>query len=152
MTNIETYKNFYFDWQKQLQLITLISKSKDIENSQIIVFDDYTRNENAIDRVLRAYEWNGILATAFGNEKRLGLSVEDYKKLISDRFYRGYFTHGAKYRIAEFEIAAPNKVVNVEIFDIPARTTKEKLLELIGFKKYRIVSALKGTISLETYN
>ena len=152
VTNIKTYKDFYFDWQKQVSLIMLFSNSEEIRNSQIIVFKDHTLSDNAIERTFRSYEWNGILATSFGDEKRLGLSVGDYNQLVSNKFFRGYFTDKAVYRISEFDIAAQNKVVNVEVFDVPVRTKKEKILSLIGFKRYRIVSASKGTISLDMYN
>lgn len=150
--NIRTYKDFYFDWQKQLQLVQLFGVNEDVMNSQIIVIEDKTLSDNAIGRLYRSYEWNGLLATSFGDEKRFGLEIRDYNSFISGVFFRGYFEQGAKYRAGEFDVAAPNQVVNIEIYSLPARTIKDKALYYIGYKKYEIVSTVEETIRLDAYN
>ena len=81
-SNMYTYKDFYFDWQKQKELIYYL-KSDDLAlNADLVVFDDRANTFNAINRTLRFYEWNGILKYSFGNELRHGLNLDqfnDYK-------------------------------------------------------------------------
>jgi hypothetical protein len=103
--NINTYFDFYIDWQKQKQLISLFSKNAEIERGSILVFKDNTLESNAIDRVYRSYEWNGLLYQAFRNERRFGIGVKVFSsnfkmyfsnssfnnKLIKEKFYCSEF-------------------------------------------------------------
>lgn len=99
--NNSTYFDFYLDWQKQKQLISLFSENSEIEKGSIIVFKDNTLESNAIDREYRNYEWNGLLYQAFKNERRFGIGVKEFSsnfrmyfsnnsynnKLIKEKFY-----------------------------------------------------------------
>ena len=100
--NVKTYWNFYFDWHKQTNLVELIRLDKDIENADLIIFQDNAYNLNAISRPYSTYEWNGFLYQAFGDEKRMGINFQDYEKFVNGQLFKGFFTEGEKYRAAEF--------------------------------------------------
>jgi hypothetical protein len=92
--NILNYYDFYKDWNKQNQLIELMSRSELIKNSTLIIFDDKT--PNAIRRGFRFYEWSGLLNQAypFGG-KRFGLPISQvaaYESGVLDRYLNSYYT------------------------------------------------------------
>lgn len=124
--NIGTYKDFYLDWQKQKELIELFKSSEKIKNGQLIVFEDNTLSKNAISRIYRSYEWNGLMATAFGNELRLGINSDALEELKRGNFFRGYFSDGEKYRNSEFSYNSTVEVVLVEI-NLAGRRIRDRL-------------------------
>ncbi|MDB2417286.1 hypothetical protein N9W23_01430 [Paracoccaceae bacterium] len=75
-TNVFTYKDFYFDWQKQKKLIYYLKRNDLVLDADLIVFDDRANSLNAINRTIRFYEWNGILKYTFGDESRHGLNLD----------------------------------------------------------------------------
>jgi hypothetical protein len=79
--NVSNYRDFYNDWNKQIQIIGYISSSKFAKNSNLLVFRDETKN--AIRRTYRDYEWGGIINRALPGEfTRFGVSeaaVPSYK-------------------------------------------------------------------------
>jgi hypothetical protein len=92
--NVLNYHDFYKDWDKQRQLIQLMSKSELIKNSTLIIFDDKT--ENAIRRGFRFYEWSGLLNQAYPfSGERLGLPIGQvvaYESGLLDRYLNSYYT------------------------------------------------------------
>jgi len=61
--------SYYLDSLKGEQVITALQNSNELENARFIMFDDQTTGRfNARGRNYRSYEWDGILAKAFGND------------------------------------------------------------------------------------
>jgi hypothetical protein len=115
LLNIEVYKDFYFDWLKQKALIMLFADNKKIQDASLIIIDDRTTSINAIHRVYRNYEWNGLLASAFGDESRFGLQIGELSSFIEGKMFYGYFVEGEKYRAASFDPSGSIKAVLVTI-------------------------------------
>lgn len=89
---LTSYKNLYFDWEKQKQLIKLFSNEPLIEAANLILVDDQT-DDNALYRTYRFYEWNGLLEMAFGDQKRFALNISDtnlYRNFESSIFTEHY--------------------------------------------------------------
>ena len=114
-SNIKLYSDYYFDWQKQKQLISLLSLNSDIRAADIIIFNDLTASVNAVSRIYRAYEWNGLMAQAFGDEKRMGFDLSDYKKFIEGSLFRGYYQDPVKFKAKDFIFKEKPIVINILI-------------------------------------
>jgi len=91
--NNSTYFDFYLDWQKQKQLISIFSENSEIEKGSLIVFRDNTLNRNAIDREYSYYEWNGLLYQAFKNEKRFGIGVNEFTYYFKKYFPKNTYNN-----------------------------------------------------------
>lgn len=78
--NVYNYFEFYLDWQKQKQLVSLFKSNEVIKKSNLFFITDYT--DNALDRNYRYYEWNGLLFYSFLNESKFGINADDY--LVND--------------------------------------------------------------------
>jgi hypothetical protein len=132
--NLRTYKDFFLDWQKQKELISLFKQSAEIREAEIVVFNDMSASLNAIKRSFRSYEWNGLMVEAFDNEKRLGLAPGDFDSLKNGQLYKGYFLQGKKYRMGDFRLSRSPKVLLVDIETKPTklldRVRRFGLLEL----------------------
>ena len=113
--NIGTYKNLFFDWQKQKTIIQLLADEDLVRGADLVLFDDQAKDLNAINRKYRAYEWNGLLATAFGDEARFGFEKSVMTNFVEGSFFKGYFSDGSKYRIGDFSVNGPLNTVLVEI-------------------------------------
>jgi hypothetical protein len=87
---VNQYKNFYFDWKKQERLVQLFSGSEKLKGAGLVVFQDETADWNAIGRVYRPYEWNGLMALSFGDESRFGVLDSDLSTYCAGG-YDGYF-------------------------------------------------------------
>jgi len=67
--NVTYMHSYYLDSLKGEQVITALQNSNELENARFIMFDDQTTGRfNARGRNYRSYEWDGILAKAFGND------------------------------------------------------------------------------------
>ena len=111
--NVVTYKDFFFDWQKQKQLISIFAKTPEIKNSRLIIIDDKTIAMNALGRSYRFYEWNGIFEAAFGDQKRFGISKPVLPSYLSGEYKANLFT--SSYKAASFKRDSLIPPVNVEI-------------------------------------
>jgi hypothetical protein len=111
--SVATYKDFFFDWQKQQQLISIFAKTPEIKNGCLIVIDDRTIAMNAINRSYRFYEWNGIFEVAFGDQKRFGISKQQLPGYLSGEYKDNLFT--SNYKAASFKRDTLIPPVNVEI-------------------------------------
>lgn len=92
--NVTNYIHLYVDWEKQKALITLIANNEAIKNSKLIVFEDSTKSMNALGRSYRDYEWNGLVKTAFGDEKRYSVDSSNWDKkagMRSDPLINKYY-------------------------------------------------------------
>ena len=81
--NVTTYKDFYIYWVKQ-KLLIVLAQDRLVRNADLVIFEDRSKALNAINRTYRPYEWNGILATAFGNETRLGINLRTRLGLLME--------------------------------------------------------------------
>jgi hypothetical protein len=136
--NLFTYKDFYFDWAKQESLMELFSKKNEIKEANIIVFNDKTKNINALSRTYRFYEWNGLLANSFGDEKRIGLEDSQFKLLIDGKFKKSWV--GKSYKSGDYSFSAPINAIRVEIKEmtvVPAHGLVNAFVQLIGLYKPR---------------
>ncbi len=120
--NISAYKDFFIDWQKQQQLIYLFSENSKIFNGRLIIIDDRTESMNAISRVFRFYEWNGLLEAAFGDEKRFGINRAEIPIYLAGKYDR-FFT--ALYNAESFKRDFQVSPINVEI----NRLKSEKIID-----------------------
>ncbi len=140
--NMSYYFEFYCDWNKQKQLINQISIDKKIKNADLIVFDDRTVVDNALNRVYRPYEWNGIMASAFGDEKRMGLDELDYKKYLNGSLFKGYFKEPEKFRAKEYLFKENPIVVKVLITRENPDSYSGKIRKIAGVYDYKVESII----------
>ncbi len=73
-----SYLNLYIDWKKQKQILTFLKKDPISKNSDLVLFEDNSMSMNFNKRELKPYEWNGLLSSAFSDQKRLGLNKNEY--------------------------------------------------------------------------
>lgn len=78
LANFLIYLDYQTDWWKQLALMEQMKTSEILEHSTTFVFDDRTRNWNAMGRPYLFYEFTGMLHRVFGDETRAGIDVKDY--------------------------------------------------------------------------
>jgi len=110
--NVSTYAALFVDWQKQKRLTSLFAKNQSVEHAGLIVVDDRSERINALDRIYRFYEWNGILEAAFGNQRRFAVplsQLDDYLAGKLDVHLTG------PYKAKSFQKNAPLPVVLVQI-------------------------------------
>lgn len=123
--NLSNYRDFYFDWQKQMSIIDQLSKLELAKNASLLVFDDKTKN--AINRTYRTYEWNGLINQAFPEEHyRFGINkgeFEDYKKGAMDKGFNRYYSSRSHVKANEHEI-------------ILISITKDRAQIIVSAKKY----------------
>jgi hypothetical protein len=109
-----SYFALYRDWNKQLEIITLLGESSAVRAADIVIFHDNATELNALRRKYRFYEWNGLMSAAFNDEKRLGLSPADFKKFQEGQF-ASYWKAGSRYRCGEFKAQGALDIVKVII-------------------------------------
>lgn len=69
------YSDFRADWRKQEDIVLSLSQSNAAMNCKLMVFKDWGA-PFAIDRILRSYEWTGLVHRAFPNDvDRVGISL-----------------------------------------------------------------------------
>jgi len=108
--NVTNYSSLFLDWNKQKQIMLLMNESEDIKDASTLIFTDFTIDKNALDRIYRTYEWNGMLKYVFDDEKRFGIS-DDYVTEYFNGDYDIYFD--ALYAAGEHERGG--RVVEVDI-------------------------------------
>ena len=113
--NINNYIALNYDWNKQTQLVKLISDNKVINNSDLIVFEDLTYKQNAFSRKYTFYEWNSLLKEAFNDEKRLGINKDNNIKDLD--FIAGLESSNCKefYKMNDFSMKSKLKTTLVKI-------------------------------------
>lgn len=90
----QTYVDFYVDWKKQQSLIEAFKASPEVRAASVLVFDDQSKNLNAIQREYRFYEWNALMVAAFGDESRFGIAPVDLESYYGGRFDPYFSLHG----------------------------------------------------------
>jgi len=92
---IEGYYSFVVDWGKQQSIMRQFAKNEEIRKADLVIIDDRSMDLNAIGRVYRFYEWNGILENSYGNQTRFSVIPGDLGKYKSGGFDQ-YFDAGYK--------------------------------------------------------
>jgi hypothetical protein len=110
--SVDSYLALHRDWDKQKQIMTLLSQSSEVKAADIVIFQDNTAELNALDRKYRFYEWNGLMSEAFGDERRLGLSPVEFEKFRVGQFAK-YWNAGSMYRCGEFKGKEARNIVSV---------------------------------------
>jgi hypothetical protein len=124
--NVAAYKDLFFDWQKQKQLIELFSLNSEIENARLIVIDDQTTGMNALARGYRFYEWNAIFYQAFGDQKRFGISQAKLPEYLAGQPYDDHFFW--LYKAKSFKENSQLKFLRVRIDLVVPNEFKERLV------------------------
>ncbi len=137
--NFFTYRDFFIDWQKQKQLISLFRTSTEVRDAEIIIFSDSSLELNAVRRTFRPYEWNGLLVEAFGDETRLGLTSVDFDRLLSGHLFKGYFSSGGHYRMSDFQLSSSPIVLLVNIESTPTKLVDR--LRRLGLPELKLVTS-----------
>ena len=84
-----SYLDLYIDWKKQEQILSFLKNNSITKNSDLVLFDDKTMYMNFNEREFKPYEWNGLLSSAYSDEKRFGL-YENELHLFDLGFYDSY--------------------------------------------------------------
>jgi hypothetical protein len=86
-----TYYSFLQDWEKQSQLLQFMERNAaKLSESNLVLFEDKTKSQNAIAREYRFYEWNGLLEQATSNEKHFGIQINEltqYQRGDFDKYF-----------------------------------------------------------------
>lgn len=121
------YKAYYIDWVKQKEIMRVISDNDEIRAGRIIVFEDHTEIPNANGRSIVHYEWNGMLANLYGNERRFGIDQVQWSNSICKRSDPKFSPH---YRAAEVEANTEGDIVLVKLFRRASTSRLDKTLSL----------------------
>jgi len=68
--NFTFMQGYMLDARKQSEVIQLLSASETIKSGKVIMINDLAVRYNARGRLVRTYEWNGMLEKAFGDKSR----------------------------------------------------------------------------------
>lgn len=82
--NLTNYLSLVNDFAKQNQIIKIISNSRDLDDSNIVIFQDQT--VNAFDRVYRNNEWQGILNKSLPEKNLIGVNSFNKINYLNDVF------------------------------------------------------------------
>lgn len=74
MWNVTYMHSYYLDSLKQDQVVAALQRSGELKSSRVIMINDLADRFNARGRQYRSYEWNGILAEAFGDDSKSAIS------------------------------------------------------------------------------
>lgn len=122
--NYYSYIELYRDWEKQKQVIELLSENAYINNASIIIFSDDSREVNAWGREFRFYEFNAMMYKAYNSQNHFALlagnsSYENFKLGVYDVYFK------PRYLAADFKrnvtaqpvcVAITNRGVNEHSF------------------------------------
>jgi len=78
MWNITYMHSYYLDALKQDQLVAAFRQSSELKNSRVIMINDLTDAFNARGRLSIYYEWDPLLAKAFGDNLRSSIAEMTY--------------------------------------------------------------------------
>jgi hypothetical protein len=68
--NFTFMQGYMLDARKQSEVIQLLSASETVKSGKVIMINDLAVRYNARGRLVRTYEWNGMLEKAFGDKSR----------------------------------------------------------------------------------
>jgi hypothetical protein len=140
--DVSKNKDFFIDWQKQQQLVQLFSMDSAIKEGALIVLDDQVIYKNAIERVYRFYEWNGMMELAFGNQNRFGIDRSQLPSFLAGEFKSASFT--SRYKAGSFDPVSNTPPVLVKISLIEPSNPKEKLIYKL-FPQFSITTSIPNS-------
>lgn len=100
--NCQNYVDFFKDWSKQKEFLSLVLADPKIKEAKFIVIDD--RTSNALNRNYRFYEWNGLMKLAFKDQTRFAVSLQElqpYQNGEYDRFVSESYNNKDHVRTAD---------------------------------------------------
>ena len=68
--NFTFMQGYMLDARKQSEVIQMLSASETVKSGNVIMINDLAVRYNARGRLVRTYEWNGMLEKAFGDKSR----------------------------------------------------------------------------------
>ena len=89
------------DWNKQMQVTDALRDQPLVQKAGTVAFTDEARSLNYDARTYHFYEYTGWLATAFGDEKRLGLDIIAVPEFLDGAYEPRYYA-AARYRFGEW--------------------------------------------------
>ncbi|MCU1762148.1 hypothetical protein NTD84_20805 [Pseudomonas sp. 14P_8.1_Bac3] len=119
------YNSYYIDWTKQKEIMRVISDNDEIRAGRLIVFEDHTGIPNANGRSIVYYEWNGILANLYGDERRFGIDQVQWSNSICKRNDPKFNPH---YRSSEVEGNTKGDIVLVKLLRQASTSVIDKVL------------------------
>lgn len=135
--NARSYYSYYLDWNKQKEIIRIISNQPIIRDGRIIVFEDHTGLPNANGRSNSYYEWNGMLKYVYKDERRYGINQRDWTSKLC---FEDYINFSPYYKAGEIHAAHTQKIVLVKIFkdDEISRSWLDKTIDEV-YPRLRLV-------------
>ena len=126
--NATNYFNFWKDWNKQKELISVLKINPSLKDKKLILVKDNTLDYNALNRPYRFYEWNGLFKYAYNNESRFVLNYSE-----ADLYKNGYFNDFFnEFGNAKGYVRINLKDATVVIIDkIESKTTLGKFKDII---------------------
>ena len=151
--NFLNYKEFYVDWNKQKNLIQIFSQNQVLRDSDLIIFYDETEGFNAFNRDYDIYEWNGLFAEAFKDEKRFGIDNERYQKLINGTLYYGYVLRPDRFKASQFNFSKDLNITEIRLKPEISNSKYSEILQSISLSpKFQIEILSTETKKLELHN
>ena len=135
LINQSNYFSLIKDNNKQLDIITQLDNYPLNENVDFVFFEDDTKEDNALNRKYRFFEWQGILNRAYPKNKGIiALETKDIElvKNIFKSNQQDYFGYQIKNLPDEINIAKM-KITYKDFSN--EKLSKAKLLNHILFKK-----------------
>lgn len=71
--NVSFYFDYYKDWNKQLELVSVINNNIQKYSNKIVFIKDYT--DNALERTYRSYECNGLFDWKIKNNNTIAFDI-----------------------------------------------------------------------------
>jgi hypothetical protein len=144
-SNIFSYLSFQRDAYKQTSLMEQMSGGIVIRENRVFLFNDTTKDLNAIHRDYRFYEYSGMMKRVYGDETRFGSDVKDYQGI-------GYYSQFTLplYSLKDFNAGNPQYLVNVEHGSInPDMGDTIKLMYYECFEPEKFSKSVKDILKLE---
>ena len=150
LINQTTYFALIKDHKKQLDIISQLSNFPINENTDIVIFDDQTKEDNALNREYRFYEWQGIINSAYPKKDEIIALEETHLPYLKNLFesnyqyYFGYKIENLPDQINISRIKISYKTTTLENLNLPAKIylilnnkgkLKKRILENVYFKQ-----------------
>lgn len=81
---------YWNDWRKQQAIVALLGGEEIVREGSTIVFQDKTVADNVWGVPYAHYAWTGLLNSAFGDSRRIGLNPSDVSRYLAGDYARFY--------------------------------------------------------------
>lgn len=146
--HVNSYIDYQRDWFKQKAMIVLFRDTPEIRRGRYIIFNDHTQYLNQTSWDSYPYQYNGMLAEAFGDEKRVGLSYMPGGTWWTYAPARPLFYHQPYYKTGEYDGQGPDYVVTIRKgkLDLTSGGTVLRLMMLDWIDRPKLDRELKGAL------